>query len=932
MAYEPFGAVLRAGATRTHRLLRRTAAALLGGGSLWTLVVLASVAARAQSGPFLYVPNSSPNTVSVIDTSTNTTTSPAIPVGNGPINAAVSGDEALVYVTNSSSNTVSVINTATNTVVATINVGSTPVDAVVSPDGTRVYVTNINGNTVSVINTATNTVAATINVGSGPHDAVVSPDGTRVYVTNWNGLDVSVINTATNTVVATIINVGAGAGGAAVSPDGTRVYTANYNSNTVSVINTTTNTVVATINVGSQPSGVAVSPDGTRAYVTNVASNTVSVINTATNTVVATIINVVQPYFPGICSNGNALLATGLTFVARTSGALACTLASGPTGSPGPVLTGGTLQFAGAGIASALPISLQAAGGTFDTSGNNATLSGAISGPGSLTKIGVGTLTLDGTSGYTGATTVNAGTLLVNGDISSSSGVTVNFGGTLGGSGTVSPTTINSGGTLAPGSPGTTLNVAGNLAFQPGSLYLVQVGPSSGSNANVTGSATLTDGSVQTVFTSGNNVLHSYDILHATVGLSGTTFSGVSGNVPTNFTESLSYTATDVFLNLTAALGAGGSLSGNQQNVAGAINSFFNNGGTLPPGFLGLFNLTGPNLANALTLLSGEAATGAQTGAFQLMNSFLGLMVDQSLDAGNGNGAPAMPIKAPPARSSQPWSAWGSAYGGTDHANGDATVVGSHDVRTNTWGIAAGLDYRLSPDTKIGFALGGAGTNWGLSDGLGGGKSDAFQAGIYGLTRSGPAYLSGALAFSSYWVSTDRVAFASDQLTANFNAYGIGGRLEGGYRFATPVVGFTPYAALQAQSFHIPSYSETDVTGGGFGLAYNAHTASDTRSELGARLDKQIALDNGAVLALRGRAAWAHDWVTDPSLTAAFLALPGGGTFIVNGATPAHNSALVTAGAEIKLRSGWSVMAKFDGEFASGSQTYIGTGKLRYSW
>jgi len=390
----------------------------------------------------------------------------------------------------------------------------------------------------------------------------------------------------------------------------------------------------------------------------------------------------------------------------------------------------------------------------------------------------------------------------------------------------------------------------------------------------------------------------------------------------------------------------------NPTNVAAAIDAFTNAGGTLPAGFNNLFSLTPNQLVAALNQLSGEAATGAQTGAFELMNSFLNLMTDPSLDAGNGNGvglasgfAPerqALPadvalayasmLKAPPARSSQPWSAWGSAYGGTNNATGDATVVGSHDVRTNTWGIAAGLDYRLSPDTKIGFALGGAGTNWGLSDGLGGGKSDAFQAGIYGLTRSGPAYLSGALAYSSYWVSTDRTAVAGDQLTANFNAYGIGGRLEGGYRFATPVVGLTPYAALQAQSFHIPSYSETDVTGGGFGLAYNAHTASDTRSELGARLDKQVALDNGAVLALRGRAAWAHDWVTDPSLTAAFLALPGGGGFVVNGATPAHDSALITAGAEIKLRSGWSVMAKFDGEFASGSQTYTGTGKLRYTW
>ena len=28
----------------------------------------------------------------------------------------------------------------------------------------------------------------------------------------------------------------------------------------------------------------------------------------------------------------------------------------------------------------------------------------------------------------------------------------------------------------------------------------------------------------------------------------------------------------------------------------------------------------------------------------------------------------------------------------------------------------------------------------------------------------------------------------------------------------------------------------------------------------------------------------------------------------------------------------WSLLAKFDGEFASGSRTYAGTGSLRYSW
>jgi hypothetical protein len=39
--------------------------------------------------------------------------------------------------------------------------------------------------------------------------------------------------------------------------------------------------------------------------------------------------------------------------------------------------------------------------------------------------------------------------------------------------------------------------------------------------------------------------------------------------------------------------------------------------------------------------------------------------------------------------------------------------------------------------------------------------------------------------------------------------------LESGYRFATIYGRLTPYAAIQAQNFHTPSYSETDLNGGG---------------------------------------------------------------------------------------------------------------------
>jgi uncharacterized protein with beta-barrel porin domain len=135
---------------------------------------------------------------------------------------------------------------------------------------------------------------------------------------------------------------------------------------------------------------------------------------------------------------------------------------------------------------------------------------------------------------------------------------------------------------------------------------------------------------------------------------------------------------------------------------------------------------------------------------------------------------------------------------------------------------------------------------------------------------------------------------------------------------------------MQAQTFHTPAYNETDVTAGGYGLGYWSRNASDTRSELGARFDTANVI-GGMPLTLRARVAWAHDWVTNPVLLATFQQLPGA-SFIVNGASPAQNSALVSAGAEWRITPQLALAAKFDSEFAQGSQTYAGTGTVRYSW
>ena len=93
----------------------------------------------------------------------------------------------LAYVTNSGNNTVSVVDTATNSVAATIPVGWAPVGIVANGTGTRVYVVNcgslctLTGGAyywaVSVIDTSTNTVAAVVPIGVNPTNIAISPNG-----------------------------------------------------------------------------------------------------------------------------------------------------------------------------------------------------------------------------------------------------------------------------------------------------------------------------------------------------------------------------------------------------------------------------------------------------------------------------------------------------------------------------------------------------------------------------------------------------------------------------------------------------------------------------------------------------------------------------------------------------------------------------------
>ena len=355
----------------------------------------------------------------------------------------------------------------------------------------------------------------------------------------------------------------------------------------------------------------------------------------------------------------------------------------------------------------------------------------------------------------------------------------------------------------------------------------------------------------------------------------------------------------------------------------------------------------------------GDNHAQAQSGAFQLGNSYLSLLTDpmatNKVSTATGplgyaaekklpeavRAANAAFKALPPAAAYLPhWDVWGAAFGGVNNTRGD-TAAATSDLYTRVGGVAAGADYRFAPDSLIGFSLAGGNINWRVNGPAtsGSGSSDTFMAGIYGKHGFGAGYLSGAATYTNYWMKTDRASVpgAGDLFRANFDAESWGGRLEGGYRAGQYwAINWTPYGAIQGQSFRTPNYAETVEVGAAVGaLTVASRTATAFRGEAGLRTDRIFAVDRGGQLNLFGKFAYAHDEISNPQANVAFAAIGGiGGAtpFTVFGARPSRDLALATAGAEWRLSSGVSFLVKFDGEFGDRSETYSGTGRIRYTW
>ncbi|MDP3546695.1 MAG: autotransporter outer membrane beta-barrel domain-containing protein, partial [Phreatobacter sp.] len=388
-----------------------------------------------------------------------------------------------------------------------------------------------------------------------------------------------------------------------------------------------------------------------------------------------------------------------------------------------------------------------------------------------------------------------------------------------------------------------------------------------------------------------------------------------------------------------ALSGQGGA---NARAVGAALDRTIDASAGAPPSSLDpLLGLYGAPLANAMNGLSGEAATGAQSTAFTGASTFLGIMLDPMAGArGATAAAPGSSLiemadtgRTPAGRVAAGWSVWTKAFGQAGRTASDA-ATGAAGTASSPYGVAAGADRLVSPDTLIGFALAGGGSAYGLGD-RGTGTGDFAQIGLYGSTRLGEGYVSAALAYGWNRFDVSRSAGLGPVETYRSapTVHTFGGRIEAGRRFGSRALAATPYAALEAIGASTAGYRESWAAPdtGVFALAYAARTSATARAEAGVRLDSMRTVAPTADLLTFARFAYAWQAGTQRSAEASFQQLANSG-FTVFGARASTHTMLASLGAELRLASGARVTASLDGELGDRHRSLRANLGLRQSW
>ncbi|MFG1352810.1 autotransporter domain-containing protein, partial [Xanthobacter autotrophicus] len=621
--------------------------------------------------------------------------------------------------------------------------------------------------------------------------------------------------------------------------------------------------------------------------------------------------------FAGVLSGDGALTKEGASTLILTG---ANTYGGGTT------ISAGTLQIGDGGTAGSLAGDvLNNAALVFDRSDAYG-FSGGLSGSGTMTFRGGGTVQLGSSGTFSGGTFVEEGTVTLANAALDASVFTVQTGGVLAGQGTIGGLVVNSGGVAAPGNSPGTLTVKGDVAFNSGSVYQVDVTAGGAHDLiDATGAVALSSGA--SVVVNAGAAVFLPGTAYAIITTSGTvtgTFGSLTGDLPTStyifLDPGLSYDTHNVYLGLIYNDIAFSTFA-RTPNEAGAANAAqtLGDGNPIYDAILALPKGTTPGAAFAA--LSGEAYASASTVIVQqssYVRDAVGARLMQALTPeGSAPLGYAMPVKAPATAllgAGLTPTLWALGYGGWGETNGNTNAA---SVSNTIGGFLIGADAAVSETTRAGLFGGYGRSSFDVADRASSGSIDTYDMGLYGAAQFGRLAARGALAYGWHDVSLDRTVAFPGFYEALSGGYGAGsfqafGELAYGLTFGT--VDVEPFAGLAYLNLDGASLTET---GGAAGLGVNIASFETTYSTLGVRLATSIGV-LGRPLTPSVSLAWQHAF-GDTTPYASMLFAGGTTPFQVAGAPIAQDAVLVGAGLGYAASELATLSVKYNGQIASGA-------------
>lgn len=619
-------------------------------------------------------------------------------------------------------------------------------------------------------------------------------------------------------------------------------------------------------------------------------------------------------------------------------------------GSTGKVIIGADLGQTAAGRATLDTSSITFGAGTgsliFNFGGDPYSLAASLSGNGSIT-VANGAVVYSGSgSAFSGSTAITGGSLEVNSIL----GGTVNVSGfgQLRGSGTVGTTIIASGGTISPGSNGVgTLTVNGNITFQTGSSYRVDINPAAGTNDRIraSGTATLNGGSVLHVGqATGYAANQTYTILTADSGVSGR-FSSISSDFAF-LTPTLGYDSNNVTLSLQRNSTSFSSVSrnNNQRAAATGVESL-GSGNVLYNAVLNLNSIEAPG---AFQQLSGEIF-GTSTSVNLDNSRFVRMLgVDRIRSAFGGVGTqsnsggvvssgltgyaeekrktPAEiaaqsilvdPEVSPPVFWAQAYGGWGRTFA-TAETSALSNVIG---------GMAIGADTAVGDSSwRVGLMAAYGRSHFEQADGLSSGDANDYDIGIYGGNRWGAVSLRLGALYKRQAVSTARTVSLTgfrDNLTADYATDTGQAFVELGYEIKAGDLRLEPFGSLAHVHLHTHGFTES---GGAAALSRDASDTAVTLATLGLRSSTEMRLGEIDTL-LRSSVGWQHGF--GDTGTSSTVAFKGGSDFTTSGSPLVRNAFVFEAGVDFEISPVSQIGVTYNGNYSSG--TISQTVKLDYA-